>query len=178
MAAAKETAVLDAADQAGTRQLLDDALAAAEGPYRLYECLLKAFIGVGLFGSSSIMVLAPILADPLIAAEPLFNSDALVFGNAATFAGWAAGSLLAGGLSDKFGRKSVVVTAGCLGTAGVLAGALAPNAAVLVAGRLVGGLSLGGTVGQGYVLVYESLARARSTTLRQSSTCCGWAPWR
>jgi len=165
MAAAKETAVLDAADQAGTRQLLDDALAAAEGPYRLYECLLKAFIGVGLFGSSSIMVLAPILADPLIAAEPLFNSDALVFGNAATFAGWAAGSLLAGGLSDKFGRKSVVVTAGCLGTAGVLAGALAPNAAVLVAGRLVGGLSLGGTVGQGYVLVYESLARARSTTL-------------
>jgi len=165
---AGKDAVLDdevADAQLATRQLLDDALVAAEGSSRLYEILLKAFIGVGLFGSSSIMVLAPILADPLIAMDPLFASDALVFGNAATFAGWAAGSILAGGLSDKFGRKSVVVAAGCLGSAGVLAGALAPNAAVLVAGRFVGGLSLGGTVGQGYVLVYESLARARSATL-------------
>ena len=143
-------------------QVIDAALSAAEGRLRLYQHLLKVIIGVGLFGSSSIMVLAPVLVDPQIAAEATISADALVLGNSATFCGWAVGSVVAGGLSDKFGRKLVVVASGFLGSIGVLSSAFALNGATLVAGRALAGLSLGGTVGQGYVLAYESLSRARS----------------
>lgn len=146
-------------------QVIDAALSAAEGRLRLYQHLLKVIIGVGLFGSSSIMVLAPVLVDPQIAAEATISADALVLGNSATFCGWAVGSVVAGGLSDKFGRKLVVVASGFLGSIGVLSSAFALNGATLVAGRALAGLSLGGTVGQGYVLAYESLSRARSAAL-------------
>ena len=145
--------------------VLDDALAAAEGQSRMYEHALLLTIGLGLFGSSAIVILPPILMDATIAAEPLFDSSTLVAGSSATFAAWAVGALLTGGLSDRFGRKSVVVASGLIGSAGMLAGAFAPNALALVAGRALGGLALGGTVGQGYLLIRECLSQARSSAL-------------
>ena len=53
------------------------------------------------------------------------------------------GALAGGDLADRFGRKKTVLAAGLLFAAGALLQAIAPNASLLVAGRLVVGFGVG-----------------------------------
>src|SRR5262245_27757147 len=53
------------------------------------------------------------------------------------------GSLAGGELADRMGRKKAVLTAGLLFSLGALVQALAPDTAILVAGRFVVGLGVG-----------------------------------
>lgn len=57
--------------------------------------------------------------------------------------GALAGALAGGDLADRFGRKRTVLVAGTLFTLGALLQALAPNTAILVAGRLLVGFGVG-----------------------------------
>lgn len=53
------------------------------------------------------------------------------------------GALVAGGLADRFGRRTALVTAGVLFIAGALTQSLAPGVAILVTGRFVIGFGVG-----------------------------------
>ena len=94
----------------------------------------------------------------------LFGYDWVVIGGAKPFyekffglatpaaVGWAmssalvgclAGSLVSGALSDRFGRKRLLLLAGLLFTATGVLTALAPNFTVFVLNRLLGGVAIG-----------------------------------
>ena len=94
----------------------------------------------------------------------LFGYDWVVIGGAKPFyeryfdlttpaqIGWAMssalvgcliGALVSGGLSDRFGRKKLLLLAGLLFTVSAVATALAPGFSVFVAARLVGGVGIG-----------------------------------
>lgn len=94
----------------------------------------------------------------------LFGYDWVVIGGAKPFyekffglttpaqIGWAmssalvgclAGALVAGGLSDRFGRKKLLILAGLLFTVTGVLTALAPTFAFFVANRLLGGVAIG-----------------------------------
>jgi SP family galactose:H+ symporter-like MFS transporter len=57
--------------------------------------------------------------------------------------GATAGSGIAGTISDRLGRRTAIVVAGTTFAIGALVSALAPSAAVLVAGRVIGGIGVG-----------------------------------
>ena len=94
----------------------------------------------------------------------LFGYDWVVIGGAKPFyekffnlttpsqIGWAmssalvgclAGSLISGGLSDRFGRKKLLILAGFLFTGTGILTALAPNFTFFVGNRLLGGVAIG-----------------------------------
>ena len=56
------------------------------------------------------------------------------------------GSILAGGLSDKFGRKPTILAFTAVLAAGGFLSALAPSLPVLIVIRTVAGIGLGGTL--------------------------------
>ena len=60
-----------------------------------------------------------------------------------TMVGAAIGALFSGSISDKIGRKKVILLADLLFTAGSVIMAVAPTIPVLVTGRLVVGLGVG-----------------------------------
>ena len=57
--------------------------------------------------------------------------------------GTVVGSLLGGWPADRFGRKTTLLWIGVLYFAGALGSALAPNVAVFIAARVIGGLGIG-----------------------------------
>jgi SP family galactose:H+ symporter-like MFS transporter len=57
--------------------------------------------------------------------------------------GAAAGAAVAGGLSDRFGRRMVIMSTGLVFIAGALISALAPSLSVLLAGRVIVGVGIG-----------------------------------
>jgi SP family sugar porter-like MFS transporter len=57
--------------------------------------------------------------------------------------GCLAGSLVSGGLSDRFGRKKLLILAGLLFTGTGIGTALAPSFAFFIANRLLGGVAIG-----------------------------------
>jgi putative MFS transporter len=73
----------------------------------------------------------------------------------ATFGGVAIGCLIAGIVGDLAGRKTTYLYNLGLYTVGSLIGALAPNLWVLVIGRIVVGIGLGGELNTGITLVSE-----------------------
>jgi MFS family permease len=73
----------------------------------------------------------------------------------ATFLAMAAGSLLTGVLSDRFGRRPVLMVNIALFTLGAVLAALAPAYGVLLVARLLVGLGLGGEISVGITVVSE-----------------------
>lgn len=79
---------------------------------------------------------------------------------------WGAipGALLSGPLSDRFGRKRVIIGLGLLFSIGALGCAFAPNVLMLVLGRFILGLAVGGASGLVPVYLSEMApARVRGT---------------
>lgn len=78
-----------------------------------------------------------------------------------TFGAMAVGSLIAGILGDLVGRKVTYMYNLALYTVGALVGAFAPNIEVLLVGRLVVGLGLGGELNTGLTILSELIATRR-----------------
>jgi sugar porter (SP) family MFS transporter len=57
--------------------------------------------------------------------------------------GAATGAAVAGGLSDRFGRRKVILVTGIIFLLGSLVGALAPDLSILILGRLMVGVGIG-----------------------------------
>ncbi len=85
-----------------------------------------------------------VVAGALLYIKPDFGLNAAGEGfvTSSLLLGAMIGALGCGGLSDRFGRRRVVLGAGVL-FAGALVAALAPSFAVLLTGRLVMGLAVG-----------------------------------
>ena len=62
---------------------------------------------------------------------------------AVALGGAAAGAIVAGGLSDKFGRKPVILVVAIIFLLGAILSAFAPNLTILIAGRLLVGIGIG-----------------------------------
>src|SRR5919202_2801014 len=83
-----------------------------------------------------------------------------------TFGGMAIGSLIAGVLGDRIGRKITYMYNLALYTCGALIGAFAPNIEVLYLGRLIVGIGLGGELNAGLTMVSEIVStRARGSSV-------------
>jgi sugar porter (SP) family MFS transporter len=83
-------------------------------------------------------------------AKPFFQryfeltSEAQIgWANSCALIGCLAGALLAGGLSDKFGRKRLLIVAALLFAVTSLGNALASNFAIFIAWRMLGGVAIG-----------------------------------
>jgi sugar porter (SP) family MFS transporter len=83
-------------------------------------------------------------------AKPFFErffglKDPLLVGwaNSCALIGCLAGALLAGGMSDRFGRKRLLILSAVLFAATSVGNALAPTFAVFIAWRMLGGVAIG-----------------------------------
>src|SRR5436309_7776824 len=83
-------------------------------------------------------------------AKPLFQryfqltSEAQIgWANSCALVGCLAGALVAGGLSDKFGRKRLLVVAALLFAVTSLGNALAHSFAIFIGWRIFGGVAIG-----------------------------------
>ncbi|HZV49611.1 MAG TPA: MFS transporter [Candidatus Dormibacteraeota bacterium] len=81
-----------------------------------------------------------------------------------TFGAMAVGSLIAGVLGDLIGRKVTYMYNLALYTVGALVGAFAPNIEVLLLGRFIVGLGLGGELNTGLTILSELIATRRRGT--------------
>ena len=79
--------------------------------------------------------------------------------------GAALGSLLAGTLSDKFGRRSTLMGLSLVFMIGVLGSVLAPSVAVLVATRFILGMAVGGASSTVPVFIAEMAGPSRRARL-------------
>lgn len=86
------------------------------------------------------------LAGPLLRQHWGLSATDIAFLNTITFSAAAAGRLLSGFLSDRFGRRFMLSLNMALFTFGALGCALAPNYAVLAVSRGVVGFGLGGEI--------------------------------
>ena len=91
------------------------------------------------------------------------TAGSLKLGWAVSCLGWGAmaGNLAAGRLSDRFGRKSVLLLTAVLFLASALTAALSTRFAVFVAARICGGLAVGAAILTAPVYIAE-IAPARS----------------
>jgi MFS transporter, SP family, arabinose:H+ symporter len=91
------------------------------------------------------------------------SAGSLELGWAVSCLGWGAmaGNLLAGGLSDRFGRRSVLMLTAVLFLASSLAAAFSTRFAVFVAARICSGLAVGAAILTAPVYIAE-MAPARS----------------
>jgi MFS family permease len=72
------------------------------------------------------------------------TSDAQIgWANSCALVGCLAGALVAGGLSDKFGRKRLLILAALLFAVTSLGNALADHFSVFIAWRMLGGVAIG-----------------------------------
>jgi sugar porter (SP) family MFS transporter len=83
-------------------------------------------------------------------AKPFFqryfelNSEAQIgWANSCALIGCLAGALVAGGLSDKFGRKKLLIIAALIFTVTSIGNALADNFNIFIAWRIFGGVAIG-----------------------------------
>jgi major inositol transporter-like SP family MFS transporter len=79
--------------------------------------------------------------------------------------GAAFGSLMAGGLSDKYGRRTTLLALSLVFLIGVLGTALAPSVAIMVAMRFVLGLAVGGASSTVPVFIAEMAGPSRRARL-------------
>jgi hypothetical protein len=140
-----------------------------------YGNAVTALVGTSLFGASVPIALAPVLIDGQLSEFPF---ELLVLSSSCTFGAWAAGSLVLGALGDRLGRKPVLVGSGILATVSLLSMAASTNVWSLVVARTLGGVSLGGLVGQGFSFAVESVPTAKSDTVSSmvnaywTAACC------
>jgi MFS family permease len=91
-----------------------------------------------------------------------------------TFGGMAIGSLIAGVAGDTLGRKITYMYNLALYTVGALVAAFAPNFGILLFGRLLVGLGLGGELNTGLTLVSELMpTRARGAAVATVNIAAG-----
>jgi len=91
-----------------------------------------------------------------------------------TFGGMAVGSLIAGVLGDKIGRKITYMYNLALYTFGALICAFAPNIEVLYLGRLIVGIGLGGELNAGLTMVSEFVStKARGSSVAVVNIAAG-----
>jgi sugar porter (SP) family MFS transporter len=86
-----------------------------------------------------------VVAGALLYIKPEFGLDSVEVGfvTSSLLLGAMIGALGCGGLSERYGRRRVVLAAGVLFSAGALVASLAPVLWVLLAGRLVMGVAIG-----------------------------------
>jgi SP family galactose:H+ symporter-like MFS transporter len=106
----------------------------------LYSIAGIAALGGLLFGYDT-----GVISGALLFIRTEFDLSPAVQGVVAGIAlvGAAAGAAVAGGLSDRFGRRRVILVTGLIFIAGALIAALAPALSVLLAGRLIVGVGIG-----------------------------------
>ena len=73
----------------------------------------------------------------------LTDPSSVGWANSCALIGCLAGALLAGGLSDRFGRKRLLILAAVLFALTSLGNALAPTFAIFIAWRILGGVAIG-----------------------------------
>lgn len=95
------------------------------------------------------------LAAPLIAEQFSLSGAQVGLLTTFTFGGMAVGSLVAGIAGDRYGRKFTYMYNLALFTVGALIAAFAPSFEILLLGRLIVGIGLGGELNTGLTLVSE-----------------------
>src|SRR5664279_4277365 len=109
-------------------------------PYILAICLVSSMGGL-LFGYDWVVIGG---AKPFFERYFELNNPALSgWANSCALIGCLVGSLVAGALSDKFGRKRLLIFSALLFAGTSLGNALAADFTVFVAWRMLGGVAIG-----------------------------------
>src|SRR5881392_4535475 len=107
---------------------------------RIFFWSLTAALAGFLFGFDTIVISgAEKTIQSLWSLSPGLHGIAM----ASALYGTVVGSLLGGWPADRFGRKATLLWIGVLYLLGAVGSALAPNVAVFIAARVVGGLGIG-----------------------------------
>ena len=87
-----------------------------------------------------------VISGAILFLRSAFHLSSLMLGvvTSIALAGAAAGAMVAGPLSDRFGRRPILLATALVFVAGAVLSALAPDLAMLLAGRLVVGVGIGG----------------------------------
>jgi MFS transporter, SP family, galactose:H+ symporter len=146
---------------------------AGSSPSSLYWIAGIAALGGLLFGYDT-----GVISGALLFIRTEFNLSPTLQGIVAGFAlvGAAAGAAVAGGLSDRFGRRSVILVTGLVFIVGALTSALAPTLSILLAGRLIVGVGIGvASMLTPLYLAETAPARSRGAlvSLNQLAITCG-----
>ena len=130
----------------------------------LWSLTLLATIGGFLFGYDTANIGAALNLVPY----PL-TGLALGYLVSGASLGAAAGALLAGPLTDRFGRKSLLITDAAIYAVGAILSAVTPNAAVLLAARTLIGLAIGAdsAIATAYIAEYAPRGRRGSLSMLQ-----------
>src|SRR5262252_8155215 len=97
------------------------------------------------------------------------NGFALGYLVAGASLGAAAGALAAGPLTDRFGRKSLLIIDALIYAVGAILSAVTPNAAILLAARTLIGLAIGAdsAIATAYIAEYAPRGRRGSLSMLQ-----------
>lgn len=107
---------------------------------RFYLVAVIASLGGLLFGYDTGVISGAL---PFLKKEFALNSTMQGIATGAVLGGAAIGAALAGAISDRFGRKPVILVVAVLFTLGALGSAVAPSVGVLLIGRAVVGFAIG-----------------------------------
>ena len=132
---------------------------------------------------SSVYTIGPLSTDlylpalPIVAADLAASSSSIALTVTAFLVGLALGQLLAGPLSDSYGRRLPLLAGLTVFTAASLVCALTPTAAVLVAARLVQGLAGASGIAIANAVVTDySRGRQAARLLSRLAVVSGLAP--
>jgi len=106
----------------------------------VYVAVAVAAIGGLLFGYDTGVISGAILFIKKQFALSTTLEEIVV---SAVLAGAVLGAILGGALTDRFGRRKVIILAGIIFTVSAIGTALAPTVAWLIAGRVVSGVAIG-----------------------------------
>jgi major inositol transporter-like SP family MFS transporter len=142
----RETSLIDASGSAQSTSADQSGLGMSGGTFVVFVSAIAALGGL-LFGYDTGIISAALLfvgRDLGDAGAPLsdFTKELIT---AAIVAGALVGCMSAGPLSDRIGRRPVVMIAACIFIVGSAAAAWAPSIMVLVLARLLLGLAVGAT---------------------------------
>ena len=138
----------DAAGPAGVQQTLDDA------PLGTFHLKAAVVAGAGFFTDSYDL---NVIGTVMLLVKPQFGLSAgqVSLVTSSTLLAVAAGALLFGRLGDLLGRRKVYGLEAVLMIVGALVSAFAPNFTVLLLGRLILGLGIGGDYPASGVIMTE-----------------------
>lgn len=142
------------------------------GPVRPSVLLLIGMTGLGPFGMQIVIPSLPAIAAGLSASYAAVQLSLTLY-----LVGVACGQLLYGPLSDRFGRRPLVLVGLALFVLGALAAAASPNVEALIAARIV--QAIGGCAGLvlGRAIIRDAWPRDKAAaTLGLVSTAMAVAP--